>query len=259
MPKAAPIERVRKTFAKMAPVDATSAALAQDGALLVKKKRRRQRGAVRVGEAQARALELRVWNLLSQGRTTSGIARALDLTQSGVAGIIRRVERRYEEMVVASVGLMKARQARILERIADEAMDGWDRSQKAAQKIVTEEGTVPTKGGEDGEIDIKKTTVERRDGDPRFLAEARAALADLRDIYGLNAPKKPDESAGDRNATYIVAFGNDAVPAAAPEQRAIDVQTKRIADENDGNVEVDDGEGPKLDANSLPPDLDDEN
>lgn len=249
---------MRSAFAKTAAVDQTSAALAKDGALLVKKKRRPTRGAVRVTEAQARALELRVWNLLSQGRTASGIARALDLTQSGVSGIIRRVEKRYEELVVASVGEMKARQARILERIADEAMDAWGRSQKSAQKVVKEEGTVPTKGGEEGTIDITKTSVERRDGDPRFLAEARAALADLRDIYGLNAPKKPEDN-GDRGVTFHVEFGEDAQPAHAPEQRAIEVEAKRIANEDDGNVEIDDGEGPKLAANALPDDLDDEN
>jgi hypothetical protein len=36
---------------------------------------------------------------------------------------------------------------------------------------------------------LTETQVETRAGDVRFLAEARAALADIRKLYGLDAPK----------------------------------------------------------------------
>jgi len=156
---------------------------------MMKGKHRVPGGAVtRQDVAMAREREARVWTLISQGKSVAYIAQALGYKVASVYALIRRVEARYNEITIASVAEMKARQVRMLEQVADLALASFEDSRKPNTKVVRETGTMAGKGGE-SEVDLTKKTVERSIGDHRFLAEARGALADIRSIYGLDAPK----------------------------------------------------------------------
>jgi hypothetical protein len=78
-----------------------------------------------------------------------------------------------------SIREIKARHTGCLMRSYQEAMDGWRES-----KQDTESETV--KSGKSG----VETTTRRQGqcGNPAFLAEARAALADIRKIWGADEP-----------------------------------------------------------------------
>jgi hypothetical protein len=72
-----------------------------------------------------------------------------------------------------------------LDMIQAEAKRGWRRSLKPASRM--RERTVQPRGG--GPQRETTRSVERQAGDPRFLAELRAAWKDVRDLLGLDAPR----------------------------------------------------------------------
>jgi DNA-binding CsgD family transcriptional regulator len=181
------------------------------------KTRRSLRGAAKQSNTRARDLELRIWTLLSDGKTPSAIARDVGIARQSVHRIIRRVERKYNQAIGATVERLKARQARTLWAVVDEATDAWERSKQPARRIRKETGrpggsrSGDSRGGgrggrSDGRTDLTRTEVQSRVGDPRYLTEAREALADLRKLYGLDAPKTGN-SLGETPVTYRVEWG----------------------------------------------------
>jgi hypothetical protein len=102
------------------------------------------------------------------------------------------VEAKYHKAIFATVDQMKAAQARVLEHAIDEAMDGWERSKAAAKRVKRTSGK-PSRAGGVAETDVTATEVSARVGDVRFLTEARAALADLRKLFGLDAAESGAE------------------------------------------------------------------
>ncbi|MGO9798728.1 MAG: hypothetical protein ACLPQ0_04630 [Candidatus Binatus sp.] len=161
-------------------------------------KTRGLRGAAKQANTRARDLELRIWTLLSEGKTPSAIAREVGIARPSVHRIIRRVEARYNQAIGATVERLKARQARTLWAVVDEAVEAWERSKQPVRRVKRESGRRgPARGGSrgergDGRTDLTRTQVESRVGDPRYLTEAREALADIRKLYGLDAPKSGD-------------------------------------------------------------------
>jgi DNA-binding CsgD family transcriptional regulator len=165
-------------------------------------KTRSLRGAAKQANARARDLELRIWTRLSEGKTPSAIAREVGIARQSVHRIIRRVEAKYNQAIGATVERLRARQARTLWAVVDEAVDAWERSKQLSRRVrkETRQPGGPRRGGgrSSGVLtDLTRTDVQSRVGDPRFLAEAREALADLRKLYGLDAPK-PGESTHDQ-------------------------------------------------------------
>lgn len=77
-------------------------------------KTRSMRGAAKQANGRARDLELRIWTLLSEGKTPSAIAREVGIARQSVHRIIRRVEAKYNQAIGATVERLKARQARTL-------------------------------------------------------------------------------------------------------------------------------------------------
>jgi DNA-binding CsgD family transcriptional regulator len=178
-------------------------------------KTRSLRGAAKQANTRARDLELRIWKLLSEGKTPSAIARDVGIARQSVHRIIRRVEARYHEQIASSVGALKARQARALEAVLDEALDAWERSKGPARRVRKETGQpsgVRSRGlhaVSGGRTDLTRTEVQSRVGDPRFLTEAREALADLRKLYGLNATKSEVNSPELTPLAYAVEWGGE--------------------------------------------------
>ena len=169
-------------------------------------KPRSLRGAAKQSNTRARDLELRIWTLLSEGKSPSAIAREVGIARQSVHRIIRRVEAKYNQAIGATVERLKARQARALWAVVDEAVDAWERSKQPLRRVRKESGNRGPGNSRSGRrsgkrtgdsssgarTDLTRTEVESRVGDPRFLAQAREALADIRKLYGLDAPKSGD-------------------------------------------------------------------
>jgi DNA-binding CsgD family transcriptional regulator len=159
----------------------------------LRSKRRSLRGAAKQSNARSRDLELRIWTLLSEGKTPSAIARTVGIARQSVHRIIRRVEAKYNQAIASTVERLKARQARTLWAVVDEAVEAWERSKQPMRRVRKESGRPgPGNSRRGARTDLTRTDVQSRVGDPRYLTEAREALADLRKLYGLDAPKSGD-------------------------------------------------------------------
>jgi hypothetical protein len=80
----------------------------------------------------------------------------------------------------------------VLGALIDESMDAWERSQQPVQRVRWTTGELASgwplaKGNRD---EFVEGHLQSQVGDIRYLTEARAALADLRKLYGLNVPSQ---------------------------------------------------------------------
>src|SRR5439155_17606212 len=83
----------------------------------------------------------------------------------------------------------KARHTLRLEHLFAEAMRAWEQS----KADTTRRRQRQTQGGHASTgATIAELVVENQHGDPRYLEEARKALADQRKLWGLDAPQKVD-------------------------------------------------------------------
>jgi predicted transcriptional regulator len=164
--------------------------------------------------------ERKAWKLRQKCWTEARIAEELDLTQQAVSAILRRVEKRLSAQFQSRAEEIKAAQTAQLEYLADQALQAWERSQEDAEGARTVTEAVELKTNEET-LDDENTPIRRKQvlvpaekitttrtsegqsGDPRFLAEARNALSEIRDIWGLNAPKKTDVLSGGQTLTAI--------------------------------------------------------
>jgi predicted transcriptional regulator len=145
--------------------------------------------------------EKRVWALRQRGWLQARIAAELKVSQQAVSLALARIEKRVYEELSATVAQTKARQTAQLEHICAEAIAAWERSlEDATGEDSTEESVeIPAKNADAdaGASDVAvvpvkvKTRRTRRgqSGNPQLLAQALAALASIREIWGLDAPK----------------------------------------------------------------------
>jgi DNA-binding CsgD family transcriptional regulator len=154
----------------------------------------RSRGGKGGAEPRARIQlrELRVMEAILEGRSQAETAAALGISQPAESKIMRRLEERLLADIAWTVERQRARQSMRLEFLYREAVAAWQTSQedgvrKRQRKSDSDAGTSVT---------IAELVSENRHGDPRYLDEARKALADLRTIWGLNAPEQFAVQAG---------------------------------------------------------------
>lgn len=133
-----------------------------------------------------RLREEEAWALRCRGYTLVEIARRLDLTHGAVSKILERIEDRTFKLLEKSIARTKARQTAQLDLIHAEAMRAWERSLADAET----EKTTEDADGEGDPTTRRERTVKGQSGNPQHLAQARGALADQRDLLGLNAPTK---------------------------------------------------------------------
>jgi hypothetical protein len=135
------------------------------------------RGAARAASARSRELEVRVWQLLSAGKTPTAISREIGIARQSVHRIIRRVERFYHATVMNTVDEQRQRQGYRLNAVVEKALAAFSRSTQPAKRVkhIVGNGT-----------DLTVTELRTRHGDARHLAQARKGLADLRKLYGLD-------------------------------------------------------------------------
>ena len=147
----------------------------------------------------AREREARAWELKQQLWTDERIAAELGVDRSTVTKALQRVERRVLAHLEDSISQLKVRQTAQLEYLAAEAVSAWEASKRPAEttRTVIERAETPAdddaRAGEarKPEVIVKTTlTVKGQSGDPRFLNAAREALADVRKLWGLDAPQR---------------------------------------------------------------------
>jgi hypothetical protein len=123
-----------------------------------------------------------------RGMSQRQIATDLQISQAAVSKILARVEQRALRDHAELVMRMKGQQTLQLDHIRQQAMAAWHASKTEA----TRRRQRRVEGGTDEAQTIAEVTIESTYGDPRYLAEARAALTDLRKLWGLDAPQKLD-------------------------------------------------------------------
>jgi hypothetical protein len=116
------------------------------------------------------------------------IAADLGISQAAVSKLLARLERRVLRELMEAAQRQKARQMLRLEHLFAEALRAWNESKAES----TRRRQRQTKGGDGGDATIAELVVENKHGDPRYLDEARKALADQRKLWGLDAPQKVD-------------------------------------------------------------------
>lgn len=141
---------------------------------------------------------MEAWRLRVQGWTQGKIAAELNVTQQSVSEMLQKIEARLAEQFTAEALEIKARQTAQLEAVYEEAMEQWRRSCQDLQReqVVSGRVKVTEMGGVYNLPDQHTTTVEGQSGNPALLEKAMKALADIRAIWGLDAPKKTDVTSG---------------------------------------------------------------
>jgi hypothetical protein len=134
---------------------------------------------------------------LLAGRTQHQIAEAVGISQPGVCKIVRRVEERLLADLAYKAERQRARQTLRLEHIYGQAMHAWEGSKQEGlrrrqRKTEHESGTGST---------VAELISENRHGDPRYLDEARKVLADMRKLWGIDAPERVSIDASTRYAS----------------------------------------------------------
>ena len=153
--------------------------------------RRRGRGGQGGHEPRARirTRELRAMELSVLGWSQHQIAADLGVSQAAVSKILKRVELRVLHELMGIVERQKARHTLRLEHLFAEALRAWEHS-KADTTRRRQRQTQSGAGGSGATV--AELVVETQHGDPRYLEEARKALADHRKLWGLDAPQKVD-------------------------------------------------------------------
>lgn len=160
----------------------------------------------------------RAWELRQKGWTTRHIAEELTVDHSTICRALSRVETRLAKQFEQDALRIKARHTAQLEHIADEAMQAWERSKLDAEMERVTDKDVTLDGGMEGTkvmLPATETTTvhEKRGqaGNPSFLSEARAAQADIRSIWGLDAPKKTDVTSDGQPVKALIGVDLDKI------------------------------------------------
>ena len=201
-------------------------------------RRRRGRGGQGGHEPRARirTRELRTMELTVLGWSQQQIAADLGVSQAAVSKILRRVEERVLRELTAVIERQKVRHTLRLEHLFAEAMRAWDQSKSDSTRR-RQRKTQSAPGDPGGSI--AEIVVENQHGDPRYLDEGRKALADLRKLWGLDAPQKLDvhasrnpfedmsddalrEELAKQSRLLEISASDDVVPTPAPEDPSHD-------------------------------------
>jgi predicted transcriptional regulator len=135
----------------------------------------------------------RAWELTQQGWSEKRIALELGISVRTVRRYLTALARKAETELDEKVLRVKHKQLAQLEHTVDQAFQAWEIS-KRPEQIVSKK-TIPGEvvdeetGQRSPPQEIVTTRVRGQAGDPRFLREAREAMADIRNLLGI----KPEE------------------------------------------------------------------
>jgi hypothetical protein len=150
----------------------------------------------RVSVELARKREQAAFDLAAaKGLTETQIAAELatqglgEVTQQAVSKMLLRVEKRMLAEMGDRVRAVKLRQTASLQKIYQEAMAAWEESKKPQKSLTTRHGPSGD-NGQPGKVLESQSVLRDQDGDPRYLDQARQALADIRKLWGADAARK---------------------------------------------------------------------
>lgn len=140
------------------------------------------------------------WELRCRGWSQMRIARELGVSQATVSRDLAWSAERSLSNLDALVEQTKREHVGQLERVIDEAMQGWESSKQTSRTVSK---TVKRKGAseEETEEETITTKVQERAGDVRYLKTAMDAMTDIRRILGADAPLSLDIGFEDIDAT----------------------------------------------------------
>ena len=121
----------------------------------------------------------REWTI--KHRRMTDIAIDAGVTRQAIWHAVHAVKEWLRLELFDQIVEFRERQTECLDQMASEALESW-RASKGLHKVTT------TKKCADG--NEVATREEELCGDPRFLAEARSAMADIREMWGVNKPQK---------------------------------------------------------------------
>ncbi len=128
--------------------------------------------------AEPTVSELDVYRELCRGRTRYDVAKEFSISWSTVELIRQRVNDYFFRENIESIKRLKAEHTERLTHVVAEAMTAWEASKNPAVRTCDSD-----KAG-------NSTTKTTTSGNSSFLAEARAALGEIRKIWGADAPLK---------------------------------------------------------------------
>ena len=150
-----------------------------------------------------RQRERTAWTLRTERRwTQQQIADELGIKQPSVCRILKRVRVRAEAELTEEAKQQTLEQVASLEHIAKEAMLAWGASKETARTVTRTRDEAPVldrtgtpKKDRDGEpllavSERTVTTVRAQSGNAAYLQRVMDALEDIRDILGIEAPRK---------------------------------------------------------------------
>jgi predicted transcriptional regulator len=152
--------------------------------------------------------ESRAWQLRQQGWSQMRIAKELGIDQSTVSRLLQRISDRVLAELQENVERVKVEQTVQLEHLYDEALQAWERSKQDAVKITTETPPAEREGASNATVTEE---VKGQVGDRAYLDEARAVLADIRKIWGLDSAKKIDTTSNGETVKFYAGFSPDDV------------------------------------------------
>jgi hypothetical protein len=169
---------------------------------------RTRNGRVSVELARKReqvAFELSATKGLTETQITEELAKQGlgQVTQQAVSKMLQRIEERMLKDMSAKVKRMKVWQTTALQKLYRDARDAWEESKKPQKSLTTKHGPAG-ENGEPGQVKESLSVLRDQDGDPRYLEQARQALADIRKIWGVDEPAQTKNDISGRLGLEIV-------------------------------------------------------
>jgi predicted transcriptional regulator len=129
-------------------------------------------------------------DLAIRGCTQQAIAAELHISQAAVCKLLKRADDRALQELAERIERQKVRQTQRLEQIFREATHAWEQSKADATR--RRQRKSESEGGGGGAHTVAEVVVDSQHGDPRYLEASRKTLADLRKLWGLDAPQQLD-------------------------------------------------------------------
>jgi AraC-like DNA-binding protein len=141
-------------------------------------------------------LRRRCWELRAQGWTLERIAREVGLTTTTVGEHIQRTQAEARKVFAEEIAGQQALRLAQLDSVLQEALDAWQASRSEETSTVTEGrvAVLPPGGeGQDPVVPLPDLVVRhtrKGGGDPALLGRVLEAIEDIRQLLGLDAPKR---------------------------------------------------------------------
>ncbi|HTI49764.1 MAG TPA: hypothetical protein VL475_02390 [Planctomycetaceae bacterium] len=129
--------------------------------------------------------DLEIYGRVCSGRSYRSLSDEYHLSLSRLHEIVSRIDGWLAPQLMEKIREIKANHTTRLMHIYQEAMAAWEKSKENAVSVTE-------KSAADG--NELSTTTKGQCGDSSYLSQARAALQEIREIWGADAPLKLEHS-----------------------------------------------------------------